>query len=282
VNKRTSQIKNVLEKLYARYNHRDLIKPDPLQFVYKYSNRADMEIAGFLSASLAYGRVEQIEKSLTKLFSLTGNSPFDFTRNLNKKSRQKLKSFKHRFTKGDDISDLLELFRRVIKKYGSIEEFFAQGYSKDEPNIISALSKFCRTLLQMHAEKHDGHISKGLKYLLTDPANGSTCKRMNLFLRWMVRNDDVDAGLWRSIDSSKLIVPVDVHMSRLCRILGFYEQKTVSLKTALQITKGFAEIEPSDPVRYDFALSRVGIIENCTGKHRKDCQFCELFSICFK
>jgi uncharacterized protein (TIGR02757 family) len=99
-------------------------------------------------------------------------------------------------------------------------------------------------------------------------------------LRWMVRRDEVDPGLWNSIDIAKLIVPVDVHMGRLCRILGLYDQKTVSLAAALKITESFTEIEPNDPVKYDFALSRIGILEDCNGKLRPQCQDCELFEFC--
>ena len=132
----------------------------------------------------------------------------------------------------------------------------------------------------MYAETHNGHITKGLSYLLPRPTAGSACKRLNLFLRWMVRNDDVDAGLWKSIDKTRLIVPVDVHIARLCRILGLYSRKTASLSTAVKITESFAEIEPADPVKYDFALTRIGILENCTGQHRQGCEFCELFGFC--
>ncbi len=278
--KRRAKIKDVLEKLYVKYNHRRFIKPDPLQFIYQYSNRLDMEVAGFLAAALAYGRVRQIEKSLTNLFGRMGDSPFQFVRSFDEQKRAKLKDFRHRFTAGDDISDLLELLRDILDEFGSIENFFIVGYRDDDPNIIGALSKFCDSLLEMYAETHNGHIPKGLSYLLPRPASGSACKRLNLFLRWMVRNDEVDAGLWKSTDKTRLIVPVDVHIARLCRILGLYDRKTVSLSTAVKITESFAEIEPADPVKYDFALTRIGILDNCTGHHRSGCQFCELFGLC--
>ena len=279
--KRPIIIKNVLEELYSRYNHRNLIKPDPLQFVYQYAGQADMEIAGLLSAVLAYGRVEQIGKSLTGLFNLIGKSPFVFVKNFGKTQRKQLQNFKYRFTTGDDISDLLALLKKILVENDSIEKFFLRGYSKTDKNIIPALSKFCDSLSDMYAAEHNGRTNSGLKYLLASPSLGSVCKRLNLFLRWMVRDDDVDTGLWRSIDKSKLIVPVDVHMSRLCRILGFYDRKTVSLATALKITDSFTEIEPADPVKYDFALSRIGIVEDCTGNFRPECESCELLEFCY-
>ena len=274
--KQTTQIKDVLEKLYRKYNRRSLIKPDPLQFVYRYRRKADMEIAAFLASALAYGRVEQIEKSLAGLLGQMGNSPFEFVQNFDGEQKKKLKSFKHRFTTGDDISDLLKLLQIVLSKFGSVEEFFIQGYSDSDKNIIPALSRFCDLL----TAGHNGQMTRGLKHLLADPAKGSVCKRLNLFLRWMVRDDDVDTGLWKAVDKAKLIVPVDVHMARLCKILGFYDRKGISLSTALEITAGFGQIEPADPVKYDFALSRIGIVENCNGNFRPQCKDCGLLECC--
>ena len=278
--KQTTQIKDILEKLYAKYNHRDLIAPDPLQFIYRYSNKADMEIAALLSAELAYGRVQQIQKNLTELFERMGHSPYAFVKNFGKAERKKLKGFKHRFTSGDDISALLELLKIVLDKNSSIQNYFLSGYNHNDENIITALTKFSDSLLDMYARTHNSAPSRGLRYLLTRPTDGSACKRLNLFLRWMVRDDDVDTGLWRSINKSKLIVPVDVHMGRLCKILGLYNRKTVSLTAAIEITKSFAAIEPADPVKYDFALSRIGIVENCTGHYSINCENCELSGFC--
>jgi len=282
VNKRTSQIRDCLQRLYARYNRREFIGSDPLQFVYEYSNPADMEVVALLAALLAYGRVQQIQKSLADLLDRMGESPFQFVRNFDEQRRARLKDFKHRFTTGDDISDLLELLRDILDKFSSIEKFFVQGYNPGDKNIIPALSKFCDSLLDMYAKNHNGNITRGLSYLLPRPASGSVCKRLNLFLRWMVRNDEVDLGLWKSVDKTRLIVPVDVHMGRLCRFLGFQDRKTASLSTALKITKSFAEIDPADPVKYDFALTRIGILEDCDGTYRPSCQNCELSGFCCK
>jgi uncharacterized protein (TIGR02757 family) len=241
-----------------------------------------MEIAGILSAVLAYGRVEQIEKSVSILLGHMGKSPFEFVQSFTRDKRRKLKSFKHRFTTGDNISDMLELLREVIAKSGTIENFFAEGFRNEDPNTIGALTKFCNRLRKMHIKKHGNQLSRGLKYLLAGPSGGSACKRLNLFLRWMVRDSDVDAGLWKSIDKAKLIVPVDVHMSRLCRISGLYNGKTTSLTAAVRITEAFARIAPADPVKYDFPLSRIGILDNCNGHRRDKCRFCELFAVCFR
>ncbi|MCJ7776969.1 MAG: TIGR02757 family protein [Sedimentisphaerales bacterium] len=282
MSERIAQIKRILEGLYRRYNRRNLIKPDPLQFVYRYSGRQDREIVAFLAAALAYGRVQQIGKSLTDLLGRMGESPSEFVRDFDGRRRKKLSDFKHRFTTGEDISDLLGLFRGVLAENGSIEKCFLLGYSKTDESVLPALSKFCDRLLGTYARAHGGRAPRGLKYLLAGPANDGACKRLNLFLRGRVRNDDVDTGLWTRVDKAKLIVPVDIHMNRLCRILGFHNLKTVSLAMAMRITEAFKEIEPADPVKYDFALSRIGIVKNCTGRHRSGCEFCELFEFCNK
>ncbi|MBL7154298.1 MAG: TIGR02757 family protein [Phycisphaerae bacterium] len=282
MSERVLALGKVLEGLYEKYNRPELIKPDPLQFVYKYTDAADMEIVAFLAADLAYGRVQQIENSLTTLFALMGNSPYSFVCNFDEAGRRRLSTFKHRFTTGDDISDLLTLLKHVLNRYGSIQELFLRGYSPAERNIVPALSKFCGSLCRMYAAEHQGRFSKGLKYLLASPERRSPCKRLNLFLRWMVRGDEVDAGLWKSVDKAHLVVPLDVHMGRLCRILGLYSQKTASLAAALKITESFLEINPKDPVKYDFALSRIGILEDCTGRGHRRCRKCELFCYCEK
>ena len=280
--KRIGRMKTILETLYARYNRPQLVGTDPLHFVYQYHRRADREIVGLLAAELAYGRVGHIRKSLTGLFDRMGDSPFAFVRNFDERKAARLRDFKHRFTTGDDISDLLMLLKTVLSRYGGIERFFVRGYNPGDSNITSALSKFCDTLLNTYAKTHDGRVPRGLSYLLPRTAAGSACKRLNLFLRWMVRNDRVDTGLWKAIDKAKLIVPVDVHMGRLCRMLGLYNRKTVSWSAAVRITESFAKIQPTDPVKYDFALSRIGILEKCDGSYRAECEDCELSEICFQ
>ena len=272
--KNTKILKNILEGLYRKYNHKRFIPPDPLQFVYRYEKKADMEIAGFLAAMFAYGAVEQIEKFVNGLLGKMGKSPAGFIKNFSAKDKKLFKSLKYRFNTGQDIIRLLEILKKVLVRHGSIENLFLKGYHKSDKNIIPAATKFIKAL--------DGKGSRGLRFLLSDPAKGGTSKRLLLFLRWMVRKDEADAGLWKKVDKSKLVVPVDVHMGRLSRILGLHNKKTINLKTAIEITAGFAEICPQDPVKYDFALCRIGILENCSGKKNKYCPECELAELCRK
>ncbi len=272
------ETKELLEKLYAKHNHRVFVPPDPLQFVYRYTECRDMEIAAFLASALAYGRVRQIERSLNQLFDLMNNAPFHFTSHFAEAGRTRLRSFKHRFTTGDDLSDLLALFRRIFDDHGSLESFFALSHHREEATVLPALSRFCDALCR----RQGGPVSAGLNYLLANPSRGSASKRLNLFLRWMVRRDEVDLGLWKSIDPAKLVVPMDVHMGRLCHILGLHDDKTISQSTVLKVTHAFAQIEPADPAKYDFALSRIGILENCHGRRRAECEFCELNNVCWE
>jgi len=262
VDKDAVQLKEVLEKLYVKYNRRELIPPDPLQFACRYSARADMEIAALLAATLAYGRVEQIERSLNNLFGRIGSNLYEFVRDFGPAKRRKLLDFKHRFTAGEDICDLLELLKLLFEKNGSIEKHFLSGYNKTDENIIPALSNFCESLLKTYAARYKTVPGRGLKYLLAGPTAGGASKRLNLFLRWMVRDDRVDLGLWKSIDKAKLIVPMDVHIFRVSKMLGFCRRKNISLRTAVEVTDRFAQIEPDDPVKYDFALCRIGMSQN--------------------
>jgi uncharacterized protein (TIGR02757 family) len=262
----------ILEGLYSKYNHKKFIPPDPLQFVYRYNSRADMEIAGFLAAMFAYGAVEQIEKFLTNLLGKLGEKPASFLQNFSKNDQKLFENLKYRFNTAEDIVNLLSALKKTLNKFGSLENLFLAGFDNSDENIIPAATKFIQAL--------NAGDSPGLKFLLSDPTNGGTCKRLFLFLRWMIRNDEVDAGLWKTVDKSKLIAPVDVHIGRLSRILGLHNKKTINLKTALEITAGLREINPADPIKYDFALCRIGILENCTGKKNPYCPSCELAEFC--
>jgi len=277
-----TQIKNILESLYEKYNRRSLIPPDPLQFVYRFSNPADMELAALIASSLAYGRVKQIEKSLNDLFKRIEYQPFKFISDFNPQKARKLLGFKHRFNTDRDIIRLFEILSILLHRFGSVEKFFLSEYNPNHQNIIPAATHFASRIHNLYAKINNTPPPQSFRYLIPSPEYKSPCKRLNLFLRWMIRDDDVDTGIWKSVPPSKLIYPIDTHIARLSKILGFHTKKTVSLKTAVQITLTFAKINPKDPVKYDFALSRVGIIENCTGKFRQQCECCQLLRFCLK
>mgnify|MGYP006286598793 FL=1 len=275
-------LKHTLDTLYHRYNRRALIPPDPLQFVYRYSDPLDREIAGFVAAGLAYGRVRQIAGSVDRLLTLMDASPSRFVLDFDPPRSTALQGFRHRFTSGRDICDLFTLLQWVLLEYGSIELCFLACSESADRNMLPVLSRFCALLSDRYRTTTGRGMTTGLKYLLSDPARKSACKRMNLFLRWMVRSDAVDPGVWKSVDPVSLIVPVDAHMARLCRIIGLHDRKSVSLPMAIQITEAFKDLAPDDPVKYDFALSRIGIVEDCDGRYRARCDACELLNYCLK
>lgn len=279
---RVDVLAGILDRVYARSNHRRFIGADPLQFAYRFDRPQDAEVACFLAAALAYGRVQQIQRSLNDLFARMDCRPYDFVTSFSPSRRSRLAGFKHRFTTAEDVSDLLDVLRPVLRTHGSIEAFFVDRCGPSDPNVLPTLARFCDRLTDAYAARHGGHVSRGLMYLLASPSRGSASKRLHLFLRWMVRADEVDPGLWRGVSPAKLVVPLDVHMARLCRILGLHDSNTISQSTAVQVTKRFAAIAPADPVKYDFALSRIGILDDCTGRPRPDCEFCELFDVCLQ
>ena len=239
-----------LEELYLRLNRREYVHPDPLEFLYDYDNLADREIVGLIASSLAYGRVGQILKSVADVLRRIG-PPYEFLMSTApSRIERAFHDFKHRFTTDRELASLLFGAKKTIEKYGSIEACFKNGFSHDDKNVIPALEKFVAELSnsKIHTPGH----------LLPCPSRGSACKRLNLYLRWMVRRDAVDPGWW-DIPASKLIVPLDVHMHRIASALGFTHRKSADLKTALEVTTAFKKYSPEDPVKYDFALTRLGI-----------------------
>lgn len=244
-----------LEELYRKYNKREFVSPDPLQFLYEYPDPADREIVGLIAASLAYGRVAQILVSVKKILDPMGQSPKKFIlENSEREFRNIFKDFKHRFTTGSHKVDLLLGIKTCIEEYGSLEKCFTSGYSEKDANIIPALEKFAKKLTRFY--------DTPTAYLFPAPSKGSACKRPMLFLRWMVRNDEVDPGGWHHIPASKLLIPLDTHMHKISRKSGLTKRNNADLKCVVEITEVFANINREDPVKYDFALTRFGIRED--------------------
>ncbi|MEZ4524485.1 MAG: TIGR02757 family protein [Desulfobacterales bacterium] len=242
-------MKEKLEKLYQKYNRREYADYDPLRFLYDYENLHDREITALIASALAYGRVAQILKSVASVLQIMGPSPFLFLKeNSPDILKKSFTGFRHRFATGAHLADLLIGAKNILHEYGSLQECFVSGMKKNE-DIVSALNLFCRRLI---GTGNPGH-------LVPLPERGSACKRMNLFLRWMVRKDGVDPGGWDEVPKAKLIVPLDVHMHRISRKLGLSKRKAADMRTAQAITAEFAKLVPDDPVRYDFALTRPGI-----------------------
>jgi uncharacterized protein (TIGR02757 family) len=244
--------KGKLEALYHRYNQREFVKPDPLQFLYHYEGLCDREVAAFVASSLAYGRVAQILKSVSLVLERMVPSPSVFLKHACLEGIGKtFAGFRHRFTTAEKLCAMLVAIKEILERHGSLHVCFSAGLKDDDQTILPALCAFTRELI--------GKATGRLDHLVPSPVGGSACKRLNLFLRWMVRRDAVDPGGWENVPQSKLIVPVDTHMHRICLRLGLTTRKQANMATALEITEGFRALAPDDPVRYDFSLTRLGI-----------------------
>ena len=244
-------IKSKLENLYKRYNQPKYVHPDPVEFLYLYEDIKDREIAGLIASSLAYGRVKQILKSVSCVLDMMTPSPDLFLKESTHSSiREVFRGFKHRFANGDHLAALLQGAKNVVEQYGSLNDCFVHAISDDDQTVIPALNFFATALTA--GNNNPGH-------LIALPEKGSACKRMNLFLRWMVRKDRVDPGGWHGVPVSKLIIPLDTHMHKISLKLGFTAKQQANMNTALEITTGFRQIIPDDPVKYDFVLTRFGI-----------------------
>lgn len=296
----TKKLKSQLDKLVKKYD-KSYLESDPLMFPHLYKSNRDREIVGLISAVLAYGQVKIIQKSIKKILKImgeNGKSPYDFTMNfLPSRDSKQFKGFKHRFNDGRDISLLIYYMRQMIEESGSIGAFFAEGYNKDHSNIKEALTSFTERTLNLDTDNlYNSNTNAGKKlpknatvrFFFSSPAGGSTCKRLNLYLRWMVRSDSdlpkdkqIDFGLWKKIPPSKLVIPVDTHIARLAQNLGLTSRQTTNWKMAEEITGELKKLDSNDPIKYDFAICRLGILDECPKK--KDpvkCEKCLIKEVC--
>ena len=242
------RLKPFLDGLYFVYNRRELIHPDPLLFLYRYNNPLDREIAGLVASSLAYGRVAQILKSVSRVLDPLGPRPHRFLSAYPGELSRILEGFKHRFTTAGEMENLLAHAARAQREHGSLEGLLCHCLERSH-DLLSALDGFSDALSPER---------RGFP-LLTAPRDGSACKRLFLLLKWMVRRDDVDPGGWKVVAPRDLIMPTDTHIHAIALKLGLTKRKQADLVTALEITERFREIAPDDPTRYDFVLSRFGI-----------------------
>ncbi len=248
--KGSSRLKIQLEELYSFYNKREFVHPDPLEFLYRYPDVKDREIAGLVASGLAYGRVSMILKSTETVLGFLGAEPSEYLKCTEAAEVDyHLADFKHRFTSGKEMTSFLGAVSSIQKQYGSIENFL--GYLLKKHAYTDAIDKFSAEITS--------RMGCTASHLIPRSSKGSACKRLHLFMRWMIREDNVDPGGWKLISPSELIVPVDVHMHRIGIKLGFTQRKAADGKTASEITAGFKVVSSGDPVKYDFALTRYGI-----------------------
>ena len=243
-----------LNDLYGHYNQRCFVDPDPLVPLYRYSDPRDQELVGLITASLAFGNVKQILKSIEIVLRAFPDPARCVPQLTLEALNLRLARFRHRYVTGVEMASLLAGAGKLLREHGSLGAAFAALDDSEAPTILPGLTRF------VHALRDNGTLEKN--YLLPDPALGSACKRWFMYLRWMVRSDAVDLGLWPELRAHRLIIPVDTHMHRVALGLGLTRRNSADLKTALEITQAFKVVCPEDPVRYDFCLTRLGIRED--------------------
>jgi uncharacterized protein (TIGR02757 family) len=253
---------------------------DPLEFPHRYRAPLDREVVGLLASSLAYGNVKIIRRSVERVLETLGERPSARVSRVDPKEiLRELRGFRHRWTRARDVACLLTFAGRMIEERGSIGAFFSESYV--EGDMAGSLRRFSERALALdHGGLYRARAlpeDAGVRFFFPNPGTGAA-KRPNMYLRWMARPDDgVDLGLWPFVPTRDLVIPLDTHIFRIGRHLGFTSRKTPGFRTALDITRSLARFDPEDPVKYDFALSRLGILEGCPRHLRAlDCELCAL------
>jgi uncharacterized protein (TIGR02757 family) len=253
------------------------LHPDPLEIVRRFRRPADQEVAGIVAAGMAFGGVETILVNAKRALAPLGKNPAKtLDESTDRDLRKALKGFRHRWVDGDDVAALLSAVRRLRAEHGSLENAFLAGDPGGE-TVEGALTAFAGAVKA--AGPRFG--KRGASAFVPSPYGGSACKRPLLFLRWMVRRDGVDLGAWKRVDPARLVLPLDTHVARISRALGILRRKSDDWKAALEATAALRLLDPSDPVRYDFAICRMGILDLCPRERDPvNCLACELYDVC--
>ncbi|UUC47409.1 TIGR02757 family protein [Flavobacterium cerinum] len=248
------ELQSFLNEKVALYNHPDFIESDPIQIPHLYSQKEDIEIAGFLSATIAWGNRKMIIRNAQRMMELMGNSPYDFVMSHTDTQLERMENFVHRTFNGTDMIFFIKSLQNIYRHHNGLEAVFAQHQQPD--SMQKSISEFKRVFFEIeHQSRTQKHIS--------DPANGSAAKRINMFLRWMARNDNkgVDLGIWNSISPATLSCPLDVHSGNVARRLGLLTRKQNDGKALAELDTNLRLMDPNDPVKYDFALFGLGVFE---------------------
>lgn len=280
-----SGLKQTLDSLYKGRSQNHLAN-DPLSFCHRYSDPADREIVALIASCFAYGAVKVIKGSLEKIFSKMGSSPRLYVEQFDPKSGAAVFSgFKHRFNNSLDLVALLWAIKQMIVESGSIEAFFLRSHDQSAKTVEPGLVGFVAAVMAIDYRPVFG--AEGLpekatfRFLFPSPASGSACKRLCMFLRWVVRPDDgIDLGLWKSVKPAQLIIPVDKHIERISQLLGLTARRSPDWRMACDITESLRFFDPEDPVRYDFSLCHLGISEGCNGSGSVACARCGVQDYC--
>jgi len=250
-------IQNFLNALVEQYNQPEFIENDPISIPHQFTKLQDIEIIGFWVAMLAWGQRKTIINKANELIQLMDNAPYDFIRHHEEKDRATFLHFKHRTFQPTDTLYFLEFLQQYYRQHESLETAFAKHLSPEAENTEAALRGFHETFFSLPDAPQ-----RTRKHIAT-PVRKSTCKRLNMFLRWMVRKDEqgVDFGLWKKIQPRQLLMPLDVHVDRVARRLGLLKRKQTDWQAVLELTDTLRAFDPDDPVKYDFALFGMGVLE---------------------
>ena len=248
------ELKKFLDEKVLQYNTLDFIDSDPVQIPHRFSAKEDIEISGFLAATIAWGNRKMIINNANKMMQLMGNSPYDFVMNFSENDLENLDGFVHRTFNNDDLKFFMKSLRNIYQNHGGLEQVFAKYQTSDSMQV--SISNFKQTFFEVE------HLPRTTKHI-SDPLNNSAAKRINMYLRWMIRADKqgVDLGIWKSIPASILSCPLDVHSGNVARKLNILTRKQNDAKALKELDTKLREMDANDPVKYDFALFGLGVFE---------------------
>jgi len=250
-----AELKDFLDIKVQEYNNLKFIDSDPVQIPHLYNEKEDIEIAGFLAATIAWGKREMIIKNSHKMMNLLGNSPYDFVMHHSQHQLENIEHFVHRTFNLEDFKYFIKALKHIYTNHDGLQAVFSKHKSED--SLQPAIHEFKNIFFEIP------HLSRTLKHV-SDPLKGSAAKRINMYLRWMVREDNhgVDFGLWKDINPALLSCPLDVHSGNVARSLGLLTRKQNDAKALLELDQALRKLDPKDPVKYDFALFGLGVFEN--------------------
>lgn len=272
-----------MDQLYTDLDQK-YVHTDPIRLVKQFEDPRDQEIAAIIMSSLAFGQVQQIHKAGEKIFELMNHSPRLFVDRFSPElAVRQWKNFYYRMVRHTDMLRLLFALQWIRKKFDTLGQWAHSHYREEDEHLGRTWARCVEEIKKIDREKWHWQKSRGVGFthLLPDPLKKSASKRANLLLRWMVRKDGVDMGLWDKLPADKLIIPVDTHVQRIAYNIGLTDRTDLSLKTAIEITARLRERDPNDPIKYDFALCRLGILKMCPKKRNVEkCMSCPIFQIC--
>ena len=248
------ELKDFLDAKVVQYNHPSFLESDPIQIPHRFSLKEDIEISAFLTATIAWGNRKSIINNAVHLMELFDNSPYDFVVNHKETDLESLSDFVHRTFNGEDLTYFVKSLQNMYQNHGGLERVFSKF--SDGVSMQPAISAFKKTFFELpHPKRTTKHVS--------DPLKGSAAKRINMFLRWMVRDAQtgVDFGLWKTISPASLSCPLDVHSGNVARKLKLLRRKQNDAKALAELDKSLRKLDPHDPVKYDFALFGLGVFE---------------------